>query len=158
METLINREEVISLAFSPHELILESVITQSDIAEAEHRYLLPVIGEPLALALYAGDYPSLMSEYVAPAVAAWVRYVVQPLLGQRCTPCLTDDGNDFYNATTADNVRLERLQHTLRHKASTLTRRLSDYLNANAEQYPEFDPKHNVLNRCSIDGDIIQTY
>jgi ABC-type oligopeptide transport system ATPase subunit len=45
---------------------------------------------------------------------------------------------------------------SLRRKASTLLRRLSDHLNASGGDYAEYNPKNNPLNHCSIYGDIIQ--
>lgn len=157
MKTLITPESVFRLAFSRDELLSPSVVMPSDIVAVEERHIRPVVGEALYDALAVGRYADLMEEYVAPAIAAWVRYAIQPLLGHRCSSCLVSEGNDFYNATTADNVRLSALQRNLRHTAQTLSRRLGDYLNSHSADFAEYNPDKNPLNRCSINGDIVQT-
>lgn len=158
MKTLISPERVFRLAFSVDELLSPSVVMPSDIVAVEERHIRPVVGEALYDALADGHYTDLMEEYVAPTIAAWVRYAIQPLLGHRCSSCLVSDGNDFYNATTADNVRMSALQRNLRHTAQTLSRRLGDYLNAHSADFAEYNPDENPLNRCSINGDIVQTH
>lgn len=158
MKTLVTSEEVFRLAFSSDELLSPSVVMPTDIVAVEARHIRPILGDELYTALAEGSYPDLRDEYVAPAIAAWVRYAIQPLLGDRCSSCLVSERDDFYNATTADNVRMSVLQRTLRHTAQTLSHRLGDYLNAHSADFAEYDPNKNPLNRCSINGDIIQTY
>lgn len=111
--------------------------------------------DPLHPAIIS-QYTALRDDYVAPTVAAWTRYMVQPLLGHRCEACLANSQSDIYASTTAGNNRLDSIMQTLRSKARTLSRRLSDHLNAHSDEYPEYNPNANPLNRCSIDGDIIQ--
>lgn len=156
METIITPQQVIDHAFSANELLTPSVITEADIAEAEYCYVRPILGEGLWRMLVDGDYEELTIHYVAPAIAAWTRYLVQPLLEQRCSACLTDDNRSIYDSTTAGNNRQRGVQRTLRRKASILSKRLSDYLNNNKDMYPEYVSENNPLNRCSINGDIIQ--
>lgn len=156
MDTIITPQQVIDLAFSANELLASSIITEADIVEAEYCYVRPIIGDELCQMLIDGNYMELASRYVAPAIAAWTRYMVQPLLEQRCSACLTDDNHSIYDSTTAGNNRQRALLRTLRRKASVLSRRLSDYLNENRDMYPEYVPANNPLNRCSINGDIIQ--
>lgn len=156
METIITPQQVIDLAFSPNELLTPSIITEADITEAEHCYIRPILGEELWRMLVDGDYKELTIEYAGPAIAAWTRYVVQPLLEQRCSACLTDDKRSIYDSTTAGNNRQRGVMRTLRRKASILSQRLTDYLNRNTDMYPEYVPANNPLNRCSINGDIIQ--
>lgn len=158
MKTLVTSEEVFRLAFSSDELLSPSVVMPTDIVAVEARHIRPILGDELYTALAEGSYPDLRDEYVAPAIAAWVRYAIQPLLGDRCSSCLVSERDDYYNATTADNVRMSVLQRTLRHTAQTLSRRLGDYLNTHSGDFAEYDPNKNPLNRCSINGDIIQTY
>lgn len=157
MQTLISPEQVFRLAFSTDEMLASDIILRTDIVAAEQRYIRPILGKALYDALATGDYADLMEDYVAPAIAAWTRYAIQPLLGQRCSSCVVSDGNDYYNATTADNVRMATLQRTLRTTAQTLSRRLGDYLNSHSAEIAEYDPKLNPLNRCSIYGDIVQS-
>lgn len=151
MQILISPADVLQLAFSDEELVAKQLITESDILEAETRYIRPILGEALTERLLGGEYPTLLGDYVAVALASWCRYVVQPMLDVRCGVCHRDD-ND--SAATLDH--LHTVMRSLRRKAATLSRRLSDHLNAHAGDYPEYNPKNNPLNYCSIYGDIIQ--
>lgn len=140
------------MAFSREELVHRDVITELDIAEAESRYIRPILGEALAEAIASGSYEELRANYVAPALAAWCRYVVEPLLVSRCRELHYDD------VSSAENEHLRGVVRSLRRKASTLSRRLSDHLNTHGDEYAEYNPKANSLNHCSIYGDIIQVY
>lgn len=150
MTTLITPYDVIVYAYSDNELQTPSSILRSDIAEAESRYILPILGESLTARLYAGDYATLLEEYVAPALAAWTRYAVEHVAHRRCVACHDDA------TSSADNERQLSTLRALRKKARTLLRRLSNHLNAHGDDYAEYNPYNNPLNRCFIDGDIIQ--
>jgi hypothetical protein len=152
MSALFTPAEVHSVAFSGEELIRQELITQSDIVEAETRYVRPILGEALCEAIAASKYSALRNDYVLPAVAAWCRYIVEPLRDMRCGECRGVD------RTTADNDHLKVVVRSLRRKASTLSRSLSNHLNSHCEEYVEYNPKYNPLNHCSIYGDIIQVY
>lgn len=152
MNTLITREEAIHIAFSPDEMIHTQAITDADIVEAEERFLRPIMGNSLINAIADGNYTSLRDDYVAPALAQWSRYVAQPLHRARTI----EEGDNSHNNTLANNDHLRLLLRTLHRKASTLSRRLSTHLNAHSDEYPEYNPNNNILNHCSIHGDIIQ--
>ena len=151
MKTLITAERVYALAFSTEEPYSASVITDTDIAEAESRYLMPVVGEELYNVV--AKYSTLKSEYVEPMVAAWVRYIVEPHLAARCCTCYAEG-----RVTEAVNDHTELVLRALRDKAVALTRRLSDHLNSHSADYVEYNPKTNPLNRCFIYGNIVQVY
>lgn len=151
MNTLITAQRAYALAFSSEEPYGASAITEVDIAEAESRYLLPIIGEELYNAL--ASYSRLKTEYVEPMVAAWVRYIVEPHLATRCCSCYAEG-----RITEAVNDHTERVMRALREKARALTRRLSDHLNAHSADYAEYNPQTNPLNRCFIHGNIVQVY
>ena len=151
MKTLITAERVYALAFSTEEPYSASVITDTDIAEAESRYLMPVVGEELYNVV--AKYSTLKSEYVEPMVAAWVRYIVEPHLAARCCTCYAEG-----RVKEAVNDHTERVMRALREKAVALTRRLSDHLNSHSADYVEYNPKTNPLNRCFIYGNIVQVY
>lgn len=150
MKTLTTIAELQALAFSPEELINKEVITKSDILEAETRYVRPILGDALYDAIIGGGYTSLRSDYVVPAVAAWCRYIVEPQLATRISKSYSE------SLSTAENDRLRVVLGSLRRKASTLSRRLSDHLNAQSDDYAEYNPQNNPLNHCFIYGDIIQ--
>jgi hypothetical protein len=146
MTTLITAEQVINLAYGPNEQIRPSAITAVDIAEAEACHILPILGDALTEAIHSGKYHSLVEDYIAPALALWVRHGIEPMLHTRC-------GGDHSNTST-NSIALA--QRTLHRKATTLTRRLCNILNRHRADFPEYDPHTNPLNRCSIYGDIIQ--
>jgi hypothetical protein len=151
MNTLITAERAYALAFSSEEPYSPSAITETDIAEAESRYLMPILGEELYNTL--DSHNRLKTEYVEPMVAAWVRYIVEPHLAMRCCPCYAEG-----RVTEAVNQHRERVMRALREKAVALTRRLSDHLNAHSADYAEYNPETNPLNRCFIYGNIVQVY
>lgn len=140
------------LAFSEVEGYTPSIITTADILEAQSRYLKPILGEELLEALLDGSYPDLATEYVEVALAAYVRYLIEPLLEVRSSSSLGEA------VTTASNHRVEMCCEAQHRKADALRRRLSDYLNANAEAFAEYNPENNPLNRCLIYGNIVQTF
>ena len=151
MNTLLTAERDYAFAFSSEEPYSPSAITEADIAEAESRYLIPIVGEELYNAM--AKYSTLKSEYVEPMVAAWVRYIVEPHLATRCCTCYAEG-----RVTEAVNDHTERVMRALREKAVALTRRLSDHLNLHSVDYAEYNPETNPLNRCFIYGNIVQVY
>ena len=153
MRTLITAEQVFSLAFTSEESYNVSVITASDIGEVENRYLIPIIGENFYNAMRLGEYDDLVEERVAPMVAAWVRYTIEPLLASRA--CLYHDER---SVTEAVNDDMQLRLRALRDKAVVLARRLSDYLNSHSADFEEYDSDANPLNRCFIYGNIVQVY
>lgn len=129
------------MAFAPSEMHTMAVISEADIVEAESRYIKPLLGEPLYDRLLNGDYAELVEEYVAPAIAARTRAIVEELLPLRCQAC---------SATPSSAIA------ALKQKARTLARRMADHLEAHNSSYPEYNPKANPLKHCSIDGNIVQ--
>lgn len=140
-----------SLAFASEEPYDASIITTLDIVEAESKFLIPIVGERLYDAMAAGKYANLVEEYAKPMVAAWVRYLIEPLIATRLCH-IHGDGN----ITEAENDHSQRAQQALHTKAITLTRRLSTHLNSNCNVYAEYNPNLNPLNRCFIYGNLIQ--
>ncbi len=150
MKSIVSVEDIAAMAFSGDELIHKELLTKCDILEAEERYIRPVVGDGLYEALVNGSYATLRSEYVVPALAAWCRYLVAPLLANRCMVCSEE------SVSSSDNVRLNIILERLAHQASMLTRRLSRHLNSHASDYEEYNSNCNPLNRCFIYGNIIQ--
>lgn len=152
MRSLVTPEEVVSVAFAADHVITASNITILDILATESRFLCPILGRALYDKLRAGGYPELLSEYVVPQVAAWTRYVVEPVLSERCDYDRSRDYSD------ADYKMNRQLLMQLRSTAQAMSRRLTDYLNANAATIPEYDADANPLNRCMMYGDVVQVY
>ncbi len=152
MRTLITPEEAYRLAFSEQEGYTPAIITETDIIEAQTRFLTPILGIELQEALIDGYHRDLHDEYVAPTVAAYVRSLIEPLIDLRCSTCRGDA------ISTAANERVAFSRTVLREKADALRRRLSDYLNNNSDIFEQYNPEDNPLNRCMIYGDIVQIF
>ena len=146
MEIIVTQSEVLRSAFTSEEFVNASVVLESDIAAVELRYLLPILGRELYDKLTVGAYTALRTGYVVPMVAAWTRYTIEPMLSQRCGIC-----------HSSDEVSRETLSR-LRHIAKTYSRELTEYLNTHRAEFAEYNPDNNPLNRCSIDGNIVQIY
>lgn len=155
MQTLITPKQAVALAFSDGEQAPAGAVTDSDLAAAEARYIVPVIGKSLHEKLLAGAYPELLAGYVAPAAALFARVVAQPRLGISTLPGgLAAPRSDGYQPAAEAAVR--RLQRMLRGKARTLLRRAAAHIAAYSDDYPEYDAEQDIFNRCRIDGDLIQ--
>ena len=155
-QTLISPETVVALAFNEGECIDAATISTIDIAVAEERHVVAVVGPKMYASMRNGRYADFCDEYVAPVVALRVRLLMLPTMVAR-------SGRFGITAPATSTLKspsdrqVERLERSLREKARTLQRRMSRYLNENAGEFPEYDPAQNILNRCSNDGNIVQT-
>lgn len=157
MKTLITPRRAAEMAFGDGEQAPAGAITTNDLAAAETRYIVPVIGPALHEKLLAGSYPELLTDHLAPAAALFARVIAQPRIDLGTTPCgTTAPRSDYYQP--AAEVQTRRLLRTLRNQARTLLRRAADYLKAHAADYPEYDDRANILNRCRIDGNFVQNF
>lgn len=155
MKCLITPEDVLKIAFCEAEYITPTTISNTDIVTATNRYILPIVGEELVVALLNGEYPTLLEQYVAPALAFAVRHTVQPTLNLR----VADSGllsPRTENHTTPQQSAVVSYATSIRSRMRELLARLSDHLDEAG--YAEYNPKSNILNRCSIDGGFIQIF
>lgn len=155
MKNLITNEQVISLAFGDGEYISPEVILDSDIASAAFRYITPVVGAELYEELLEDKHPTLLCDYVAPALAMAVRTLVQPALNVR-TGQLGLQISSSLRADSSTKTAMQSLQKSLRLRRQTLLKRLSAYLKNHASEFPAYDPSCDALQKCSIDGGYIQ--
>lgn len=157
MRTLITPSQVLTLAFNGGQYLSQSAISEADILAATSRYLQPVVGQSLLEALYEGQYEQLLADYLAPALAFAVRALVQPSLALR-----TGEGGVTAPRTdasvSAERYAVDALMRSIKSRMHELIEQLSHHLNQNAGSYPEYNPKLNILNRCSIDGGIVQIF
>ena len=144
MNTLITPAQAVALAFADGEYLAPESVTQSDIAAAEQRYIVPVIGRRL--------YEKLLA---APA-AFFTRIALQPRLDVRTGQCGTVAPKSAAYQP-AGTQALRELQRSLRRQARTLLRRAAEHLETHAAEFPEYDPHENILNRCTTDGNFVQT-
>ena len=155
MKNLITNEQVISLAFGDGEYLSPEVILDSDIALAEDRYIVPVVGAELHQALLDGSYPTLLDDFVAPALAMAVRTVVQPALNVRTGQAGLQISSSL-RADSSTKTAMQSLQKSLRLRRQALLRRLSNHLRNHASEFAEYDPRHDAMQKCSINGGYVQ--
>ena len=155
MKTLLTSEQVVSLAFAGGDYLDPAAVAPGDIAAAEQRYLVPVIGPRLYERLLAGGYPDLVTDYLATPLALWTRVLVQARL-EVCTGSCGVVAADPEGADPVAEDQSLRLLHGLKSQARALMQRASDHLDEQAADYPEYDPLHNILKRCRIHGDFVQ--
>lgn len=157
MKTLITPQQVLALGFADGEYLPPSSITAADIAAAEQRHIVPVVGQAMYSKLLEGSYAAFAAEFLAPVSALFTRLAVQPRLDVRTDRCGTTAP---YSQSTrpAGDEALRRLQKGLRAQARTLLHRASEHLEAHRQEFPEYDPLTNILNRCSTDGNIVQRH
>ena len=156
MNTLVTPLQVLKLAFGEGEYLPPEIIAEADIAGAEQRHIVPVVGRALYEKLLAGSYPDFRTEYLASPAALFTRAVLQPRLDVRTGQCGTvAPKSGSYQPADAQSLR--ELQRSLRRQARTLLRRAAEHLEAHAAKFPEYDPDNNILKRCTTDGNLIQT-
>ena len=155
-QTLITPEKVVALAFCDGECIDADAVSTLDIAVAEERCVVAVAGSRMYAAMREGRYVDFCEEYVAPVVALRVRLLMLPSMVAR-------SGRFGVSVPASSTMKspserqVTQLERSLREKARALQHRMSRHLNENAKEYPEYDPSQNILNRCSNDGNIVQT-
>lgn len=155
-QTLITPEKVASLAFNDGECFDAATISTLDIAVAEERHVVAVVGSEMYAAMRNGQYADFCEEYVAPVVALRTRLLMLPSMVARSGRFgVSVPASSTMKSPSDSQVRL--LERSLREKARTLQHRMSRYLNENALRFPEYDPSRNIINRCSNDGNIVQT-
>ena len=157
MKNLITNEQVISLAFGDGEYLSPEVILDSDIALAEDRYIVPVVGAELYEEMLDGSHPTLRNDFVAPALAMAVRTMIQPALNV-CTGQAGLRISSSLRADSSTKSAMEMLQKSLRLRRQILLKRLSNYLKAHASQFPTYDAESDILQHCTIDGGYIQIF
>lgn len=157
MKTIISPAEAVSLGWGTGEYVSPEAVSESDIAAASRRYIEPVIGSKLAAALCEGRYEELRAEYVAPALAMYVRVSMQPSMDIRSGQAGSVVQSGQYADPASAEARRAAL-HSLRSRAGSLLRRLSDRLDAAGASFPEYVPEQNILKRCCADGGIVQVF
>ena len=121
---LVTPQQVIDNAFAQGEYLPAGAITEAMIAAAQKKYLLPIIGQKLIDSIFKGIYQYLDEEYIRPTLALLTR--IEAAL-------------DAYPPKSQEYAR-----------ARIFLGALSDHLNENADDYPEYDAANNAKNRCSI--------
>ena len=157
MKQIITQSEVKALAFSDGEYLQSEVIAKMDIDAAIEQWILPVAGEGVLEAAAEGRYEEFTESYLKPTIAAFTRCLVQSRLNTVTGHAgLAVPVGSYHKAADADARR--ELMHSLTVRAKALRQAMSEYLESHAGEMSEYDPKKNVLNRCSCYGGIVQIH
>ena len=153
METLMTPAEVATVAF-PGSLDPEgSFVPVSSIVAAQQKFLKPALNG-LYERLEQGAYVELLEEYVKPALAHYVRYLLLPTISAQVgTTGVVQPRSASFGA--ASDKAVEAIRRRTRSDAAALMRRLIEHIETLAADYPEYDPAQNVLNRVSTAGGIV---
>ena len=155
MNTLVTPLQVLKLAFGEGEYLPPEIIAEADIAGAEQRHIVPVVGRALYEKLLAGSYPDFRTEYLASPAALFTRAVLQPRLDVRTGQCGTSAPKSD-TGQPADEEARRALLRTLRTEARAMLRRAALHLRTHADEFPEYNPSRDILNRCTTDGGFVQ--
>ncbi len=157
IKSIITPAEVVATAFAEGGYLPSDVISEADIAAATDRWVRPVVGQALLTAVAEGKYSALRDEYLLPAVAFYTRFLVQPRLNATTSGLgLTVVAGASHKA--ADKSAREELQRALKISARAALRRLSDYLDEEAEKMAEYEPKSNILHHCCCEGGFVNVW
>ncbi len=155
MELLITPAQVAQMAFRAPDFISENAVPEATILAAQQKFVRPVLGDALFDALCGGAYPVLLADYVAPALALYVKMLMLPSLAVQSGAGGVVEANPK-NFARAGDVRLRAAVRRLRSDALALMRRTIEHIESAASGvYPEYDPAGNILNRCFTDGGLI---
>ena len=155
MNTLVTPLQVLKLAFGEGEYLPPEIIAEADIAGAEQRHIVPVVGRALYEKLLAGSYPDFRTEYLASPAALFTRAVLQPRLDVRTGQCGTTAPKSAYAQPAGDTAR-RHLRRALLAQARTLLHRAAEHLRAHRDEFPEYDPENDLFKRCTTDGGFVQ--
>lgn len=157
MKTIITPSQAVKLAFADGMYVGAGSITLTDIAAAEQRYIVPVVGRALYERLLEGAYADFSTAYIAPATALCTRLMLQSRLDVRTGQCGTSvlKSSDFQ---PAGDSSLRRLRQSLRTHSRELLRRISEHLTAHPETFPEYDPQNDITQHCTTDGGLVQIH
>lgn len=156
MNTLITPVQVVRLAFAPDDCLPPDAVAEADIAAAEQRYLVPVIGAALHQRLINDTDRSFVDHYLAAPLALYTRLLIQPRLDVRAGRGGTTAPNPSGASPAAAEAR-RAVRTALLTEARALLRRAVARIEAYPRSFPEYDARENVLNRCRLDGKLVQT-
>lgn len=153
MYRLISPSEVLGIAFVNSQPMDECCIDEATIIEAEYKFIKPVLG-PLYDKLCSGGYPTLLSDYIKPALALYVKMLLLPSLGINIGSVGVSQARGAnFSACTPEQMQIAVEQ--CRSSAYTLIGRAIEHIEGNPTLYPEYQKSRNILNNLKINGSIV---
>jgi hypothetical protein len=156
MELLITPAQVVQLAFKAPDFIREDMICEATILAAEQKFIRPVLGDPLCDALLAGKYPALLTDYVKPSLALYIKMEMTVALAIQTGAAGVVELNSR-NLARATDAKTRAATQRLGGEAGLLMVRAVRHIEANPKKYPEYNPADNIMHRMSIRGGIVLT-
>lgn len=153
MNLLITPARVAELAFRAPDFINPDAVPESTILAAQQKFLAPVFGS-LYDRMCEGAYPDFVGEYIVPALALYVKMRMMPSLAVQTGTAGVVEVNSR-NLARAGEVKLRYAVSRLRGEASALIDRAVAHIEANPDAFPEYDPRANIRNRCSVGGGVV---
>ncbi len=147
MKMLITKQDVIDMAYVPSEQICVEQIPQAVIAEAQYKFIRPVLNG-LYDELLAGAHNELCELYVKPALAYYVKYLMITQYSGYLT--LMQSTAAQAAVVVADRLRAETLA-----RASTLLNLCVSIVEASSDDYPAYSPAKNIRNKTRIIGGFV---
>ena len=153
MKTLISSEEVVELATNGDYSLRSTSVSEAVILTAQHKFLRPVLNN-LYTALEQGHHHDLLEHYLKKPLASYVKYLLLPSVAAHmgASGVVQASGG---NLAPANDKALHRLMQRIRSDADTLLRAAVEHIESHADDYPEYDPRKNILNRTSIVANIL---
>ena len=146
MELLMTPAEVVEAAFGGGDVIDAAIVTESAVLTAQRRYLRPVFG--------VSFYGAFLAEYVRPALALFVKYLVLPDAAVRLGRLgIVRFGGEYFEPT--DGAALKLLRERVRAEAETSLTAAVERLEAAPAEFPEYDPRENIKRRLSVAGGVV---
>ncbi|HJB84709.1 MAG TPA: hypothetical protein IAA13_04280 [Candidatus Alistipes merdigallinarum] len=150
---LITPAEVLELAFPSNQYLPEEMILPAKIDAAQYRFLKPAFGDFYAC-LAEEQYESFVDQFVKPALAYYVRYlVIDDLCALPGTTGVLQAETDY--AESASEKNMEKVKCQAKEDADTLLKQALDYLEDHAEQFPEYDVEQEKSRKVCMKGGFI---
>lgn len=150
MKLLMTASEAAQIAFGGNENIPAGILGDAVIIEAQQKFVKPSLGG-LYAELENGRYEVLLEEYVKPALAQWVRWLILPSISVQAGPAglVQYEGAGF---SPAGSEPLARLMRRARASVEALTRAMIEHVRSMPDEYPEY-PHH--ARRTTIAGGVV---
>lgn len=161
MKTLILPAEVIAISLGTTHTLRQEEIALHTIHAAQRRHLRPILGTTLYEALLAEGATEadenlnlLVEEHLKRPLALYTLAMALPALAAKVGSAgvVRLMGENF---EAVDGYSLKSLRRRLLCDANQLMDSVVDFLEANPELYPQFDPEANVRQRVSLAGGVI---
>ena len=147
MKMLITKQDVIDMAYVPSEQIRPEQIPQAVIAEAQYKFIRPVLNG-LYDELMADAHSELCELYVKPALAYYVKYLMITQHSGYLT--LMQSTAAQAAVAVADRLRTETLA-----RASTLLNLCVSIIEISPQDYPAYKSADNIRNKTKIIGGFV---